>query len=58
MAYSIVKDLDLDESSEYETDALGDSNLFYLMRVSILVVLFFFFMYCFDANHLSSTRLL
>ena len=38
--YSIVKDPDLNECSEHETDALGDSNLFDLMRVSILVVLF------------------
>ena len=39
-AYSIIKDPDLDECSEHETDALGDSNLFDLMRVSILLVLF------------------
>ena len=39
-SYSIIKDLDLDECSEHETDALGDSNLFDLMRVSILLVLF------------------
>lgn len=38
--YSIVKDLDLNECSEHETDALGDFGLFDLMRVSILVVLF------------------
>ena len=32
--YSIVKNLNLDKCSEHEMDALGDSVLFYLMRVS------------------------
>ena len=37
MAYSIVKDADLDECSERETDTLGDSGLFHLIRVTFFV---------------------
>lgn len=36
MAYSIIKDLDLDKRSKHETEALGDFGLFDLMRVIIL----------------------
>nr|POF00811.1 hypothetical protein CFP56_62359 [Quercus suber] len=32
-AYSIIRDADLDECSKHETDPLGDSDLFYLMKV-------------------------
>ena len=39
MAYSIVKDPDLDECLEHETNVLGDFGLFDLMRISSLVVL-------------------
>jgi len=39
MAYSIVKDPDLDECLEHEMNVLGDFGLFDLMRISSLVVL-------------------
>ena len=34
IARTLIHDVDLDECSEHETDALGDSGLFDLMRVS------------------------
>ena len=37
--YSIVKDPDLNECLEHETNALGDFGLFDLMRVSSLLIL-------------------
>lgn len=36
-ARSIVRDADLDECSEYETDPLGNSSLHDMMRASLLI---------------------
>ena len=50
MAYSIVKDADIDECSDHETEALGDSGLFDLMRVSYFKSQFYPVMYCNRTN--------
>ena len=39
IARSIIQDVDLNKYSEYETDPLGDSDLFDMMRVVVLSLL-------------------
>ena len=45
MAYYIVKDANIDECFDHETEALGDSDLFDLMRVSYFKSQFYLVMY-------------